>query len=188
MKKRTSKTVHIGFDLPIEVAEFIAENGDDLVSAIKIALNDFRRNPPPDQKEAQRQERKRKREERNQYLVSIGRQGFRLLRQYQHLESYVSASGFNRIRGGKNGASWQDQIIRDIADELGIGFELLKLAISRFRKKLKKKATNRRNKYIVQYAFEGLSNEEIAQKYGLHKNTVSGIIQKEIRKKARGKK
>ena len=47
-RRLSGRTVSITIDLPIELAEYLAEDGMQLIATVQHAVRKFKRNPPPD--------------------------------------------------------------------------------------------------------------------------------------------
>ena len=167
--------ITVKIDLPIEVAEHLARHGNDFLRKISRAIDDYHRSPPHDPSKGE-PSIEDKLQERQVYLLRIGRSGYRALRQRIETFAYFDDQGNLQSRSGQSKLAWQRIIIRDLASDFGVSFDVLEFAISRFRKELKPKVKARRDKTIIRLYLSGYSNREIAEKVSVHSNTIARFL------------
>ncbi|MBT3334379.1 MAG: hypothetical protein HOE05_12130 [Rhodospirillaceae bacterium] len=171
-RRLSGRTVSITIDLPIELAEYLAEDGMQLIATVQHAVRKFKRNPPPDLAAIAKAEREEKLHDAIDRLIRTGRQGARHLRQ---IEAMAFSNGEERPKGADY-QIWKRVALRDIAFRLGITFEYLDLAIRRFRSYQAPRIKARRLREVVRHARLGRSNGEIGAIYGISPGRVSRLI------------
>jgi len=142
-------------EVPIEVAEWLAANGELLAQMASIAAAKAQR-----QSVAHQCQREASRQARKIELWSMGRNGYRL---------------FRRFGGGKHVAN-QIDLIDKVALQLGVDPKVLKFAVLRFKRAIENKVRNRRGREITRLYLAGLGNAEIAKRLKVHKNTLSNYL------------
>ncbi|NQV83213.1 MAG: hypothetical protein HQ494_05275 [Rhodospirillales bacterium] len=171
-RRLSGRTVSITVELPIELAEYLADHGGELISAIEHTVIRFKRNPPPDLAEIARAEKQQRLDDAVDRLIRTGRHGARHLRR---VEAMVFPDDKERPKGADY-QIWKRVALRDIAHRFGTTAEYLDLAIQRYRKYQRPRIKARRLREIVRHARLGRSNGEIGVIYGLTPGTVSGLI------------
>jgi len=145
----------ITLEVPIEVAEWLAESGELLAQTAAIAAAKARRQSVVHQREREATQKARKKQ-----MWSMGRNGYRL---------------FRRFGGGKNVAN-QIDLIDKASLQLGVDPKVLKFAVLRFKRSIENKVRARRGREITRLYLAGLGNAEIAKRLKVHKNTVSNYL------------
>lgn len=164
MRKRLNvPTVSVTLELPVEVAEYLANHGEDLIREIRFALDDFKRNPPPDQAEERRQERERRSIEIQKAMAELGRRGYRMLRTRESAIEYRTREGHPRKPGNAEKQSNRRTIIAEIAQELGKDREHVAHAIELFRHRFRIKLRDRRRREVWRLFQQGLTNKAISE-------------------------
>jgi len=147
--------ITLTLEMPIEVAEWLASNGEQIGQMARIAATNAQHHSEAS---------KKKREERSQKNIAefwaLGRLGYRLHR---------------RAGGGKNIATSRN-ITRTIAAQLGVDWQTLEIAITRFKAPLQRKLRQRRNREFIRMYKAGASNQDIAARYDMHPNSVAVVL------------
>ncbi|MCR4377319.1 MAG: hypothetical protein NUV50_04415 [Rhodospirillales bacterium] len=141
----------ITIEVPIEVAEWLAANGEHLAQIASIAVAKIHLNS-----EATKLQRQWNVEARRVELWKLGRMGYRL---------------FRRFNGGKN-VGTRIELISEISTHLGCNAQALKFSITRFKRDLETRVLKRRGREMARLCAAGLSNPEIAARYDVHPNTI----------------
>lgn len=162
MDERNSiNRVQITIDLPVEVADLLAVHDEAMIMAMVAVAKKCRLNPSEQKRTAGKEKRKENVAVNLAQLIKLGRVGYR----------------YQRQNPGSNS-------VGSLAVELGVSGQRLKFFIAHFRKKINAKIKFRRNREIIRYAEMDLTNEEIASRIGIHKNTVSKVVDVERKRMA----
>jgi hypothetical protein len=109
-------------------------------------------------------------------LRKYGRLGYRQYRRRIRADGYFTLDGVVRERAYRRRSEWQNQILSDIADELGVEFAYAELAVRHFRKSFETRVKRRRNRIIFRLCLKGMSNKEIAARVDVHAATVAKVL------------
>lgn len=158
--------VNVSLQLPRKVADLLAERGDDFISIIELLGRECQHLPPTAEVRADAERlREQEKQKRQEETEKRGRLSYRLFRRYG---------------GGKHIAIRPDLLNR-IALELGANPKLIELNIGWFKQSLEAKVRKRRGREIERYYWAGKSNYEIADRLGVHRNTVVKYIREVIK-------
>lgn len=170
-KRERPGYISLTIEVPIEVAEFFGDHGDQLLSSIRRAVAEYKANPPDPDGQIET-EGKRRQEERARKFKADGRLGYRLLRPKIGTETYISPDGGIRNRGGLSRAAWKRVILSDIASEHGLEAGYLGIAVRQFRKDIHSRIKARREAWAIRYHLAGLTDTEIAYRLGVSHQTI----------------
>ena len=151
-----SGTVTLTLEMPIEVAEWFAANGESIGFQARIAANKARFNSVQAE-----QKRKENWEKRKTFIHELGREGYRQLR---------------KINGGKN-LQRNTGDLKTVAQDIGTDHTTLYHAVTRFKKQLLKRIRQRRIREVNRLHIAGLSKREIAARYSIHPVTVTNLLE-----------
>ena len=151
------RTVTLSLELPVEVAEWLAANAESIGYQAHLAATQVRHNS----EEAKQQSKKRSRERQN-YMVNLGRVGYRELRKVGVTNNFVKNRDFTK----------------EVAPQLGVTWQSLELAVTRFKRNLEAQLRLRRGREIARMYWAGYSNQQIAERLNIHCNTVDRHMRK----------
>ena len=153
--------VQITIDLPADVADVLATHGEAMISAMVAIAKTCRLNPSEQNRIEAKERRKESLAENLAQIIKLGRIGYRYMRSNPDVQS-----------------------IGALATELGVTGQKLRFATDHFKKKFKAKLKKRRDREIVRYARKGVFNDEIAHRIGVHRNTISKVLEVERKRMA----
>lgn len=159
----------VTLNLPIDLVQALYDNRIAISDALRKALLDHERNPPPDiaaERNAARQDRL---EEAERRLRNTGRFGYRLLRDK---EAELRANG-DAVPKGAARQKWHKQVLRGVAAKAGADYGYLDIATTRFRQEFAVRLKLRRRREFLRLARQGQSNIQIGSRYSLSPQTVS---------------
>lgn len=161
MSKRTSPgNVTLTLDMPIEVAEWLAANAERLGHQAHIASTKARRKSEETERKADEYL-----QQRQDYFANLGRNGYRELRKAGVSKNFIK----NR------------DATKTIAPQLGVTWQALELAVTRFKRNLDAQLRKRRGREIARMYWAGFRDQEIADRMGVHRNTVINHIREVIK-------
>lgn len=169
------RTVTLQMEVPTELAEVLAEHGDDLLAVLQCVIAETKRVDLRAKLSRAKQERAEKRAKHLVRLKRIGRQAFRLYRKRL-------ADIPKKIKGAER-TERRKQLVREVARELNEDFFLVNIAMSRHRAAVEERAKRLRRFIVLRLTVIGWSNDEIGERFGVHADTVSRILG-DIRKEA----
>lgn len=163
VKRERPGTVTLTFEVPIEIAEWFAQNGTTLAYMAEISVERARR------EEARCQNKQTSHLRQLDAFVSLGRQWHRHLRRNGIPNNFVK----NR------------PAIKVIADEIGVPWQRFELAVIRHKQLLEGKIRDRRDREIGRYYWAKKTDQYIADRLGISRNTVIKIIREVVKPKGR---
>jgi len=159
-KRARDGYVTLTLEIPIEIAEWLGTHGESLGQMARVAVTQARYNSEIDK--ASREERSKKHQVE---FWALGRLGYRQLR-----KAGVS----------KNLTNNRD-ITKTVAANLGVSWQALEFAVTRFKRSLNDQIRKRRGREIGRLYWAGYGNEEIARRFNVHPNTVARYIREVIK-------
>lgn len=167
-----SNFVSVTLDLPLEVAEFLRDNSDEIFGALKLAVADFHRNPTETVAEQRTRDFEAARKSAALKQIEDGRFYARLIRRRSQLDKYRSPEGEQRVRKIHSTQKWEHLVSHDLASEQLVELDYFKFIALHHRQKFNFKLRDRRVREAVRYAKQGLSNSQIAAKLKVSPRTV----------------
>ena len=159
-KDKRKGYVTLSIEMPIEVADWLAANTERLGNELRIASVSARQTEEQTLKHDQDRAK-----DRRDYLIDLGRTGYRELRRAGVTKSLAQ----NR------------ETIRDVAEQFGVAWQTLEIAVTRFKRQLDQDLQKRRSREIGRLYWAGFSNQAIAARLHIHPNTVANHIRKVVK-------
>jgi len=152
--------VSLTIEMPIEVAEWFGANGSKFEQIARIAAAKAHRNS-----DANKQREHERSEKHKAEFHILGRVGYRKLRRDGVTNNFVK----NR------------EALKTVADSLGVPWQNLEFAVTRFKRLIDAKRRQRRIREIGRLYWAGQSNKQIARQQNIHPHTVSKYIREVIK-------
>lgn len=146
----------VTLDLPWEIAEALAEHGPQLIAAIQESVG--QRSKTQDRRAVDREQLVERTETNKVEWAALA-----LLCEREVLRR-------------SNGKGQRSSIIKTLATELGHEVTFLNSVCKVFKNQTQKSLNAERDEQILGYYFDGLSNIEIGEKFGLAPGSVSRIL------------
>ena len=161
-------TVPIKIELPTELIELLASDGDAMLIAFEAVIAEARRIAASGLIQERRELLAQRSVERRVAMSSAGRIAYRLYRR-RVAEMPSGLSKHDR-------AAFRSGIKSSIASEMGLAPTLLQIAMARHKSVFAKRLRYRRLLSCVRLVLAGQSNAEIAGRWSIHPNTVSLLV------------
>lgn len=162
------QTVPLQIDLPTELIELLASDGDAMLIAFEAVIAEARRIAASGLIQERREMLAQRSVERRVAMSSAGRIAHRLYRRrFAQMPSGLSKADRAEFRSG---------VKASIASEMGLAPTLLQIAMARHKSVFASRLKERRLLSCVRLVLAGFSNGEIAGNWSVHRNTVSSLV------------
>lgn len=161
-------TVPLKIELPTELVELLAADGDAMLIAFEAVIAEARRIAASGLIQERRELLAKRSTERRVAMSSAGRIAYRFYRRrVAQIPSGLSKADRSEFRSG---------VKSSIASEMGLAPTLLQIAMARHKTVFATRLKKRRLLSCVRLVLAGLSNGVIADRWSIHSNTVSSLV------------